>query len=231
VAIEGKTHHLRAKSDQFAIDLRLTPEKPSILHGDEGLSRKGGKEGQASYYYSLTRMSTQGILTAGGEDFEVSGLSWMDHEFSSNVLSEDQVGWDWMGLQLSDGRELMLYVLRRKDGSVEPFSSGTLVLKDGTPVHLPQESFVIQPQDYWESPRSHGRYPSAWEVEVFPYEISLNILPHMKEQELITERSTQVTYWEGSVGVTGSASGRDITGSGYVELTGYAHGFNAALLW
>jgi len=231
VAIEAKTHHLCAASDQFAIDLRLTPEKPPILHGDEGLSRKGDKEGQASYYYSLTRMSTQGILTVGGQDFKVSGASWMDHEFSSNVLSEDQVGWDWMGLQLSDGRELMLYVLRRKDGSVEPSSSGTLIQKDGTPVHLPQEAFVIQPQDYWKSPQTHGRYPSSWEVEVFPYEISLSILPHMKEQELVTEHSTQVTYWEGGVGVTGMVSGQEVTGSGYVELTGYTHGFNGALLW
>jgi predicted secreted hydrolase len=176
-------------------------------------------------------MDTRGLLTIGGEDFKVFGASWMDHEFSSNLLSEEQVGWDWMGLQLSDGRELMVYVLRRQDRSVEPFSSGTLIQEDGTPVHLPRESFVLEPQDYWESPKSHGRYPSAWKVKVFPYEISLKVFPNMKGQELVTEHSTQVTYWEGSVGVTGSVAGRDITGSGYVELTGYAHGFNGAVLW
>jgi predicted secreted hydrolase len=229
--IEEENHYLQARSDRFALDLALSSEKQPVLHGEGGVSKKGDEEGQASYYYSLTRMDTRGLLTLGGKDFEVFGASWMDHEFTSNLLSENQVGWDWMGLQLSDGRELMVYVLRQKDGTLEPASSGTLVERDGTPVHLPKKTFVIQPQGFWESPRSRGRYPSGWEVRVFPYDISLNVLPNMKDQELMTEYSTRVTYWEGSVKVTGSAAGRAITGDGYVELTGYAQDFNAAALW
>ncbi len=226
--IEGETHRLRAESDRFAINLELGSEKSPILHGEGGLSRKGAEPGQASYYYSLTRMNTEGTVRIDKEDFEVSGLSWMDHEFTSNVLSEDQVGWDWMSLQLTDGCEIMLYVLRHKDGSLDPFSSGTWVERDGTPVHLPRETFTITATDYWQSPKSKARYPSSWKVEVFAYDISLKVLPKMKAQELVTEQSTQVTYWEGSVSVDGTASGHEVTGSGYVELTGYAGEFDTA---
>lgn len=224
--IRGKTHQLRAQSDQLGIDLTLVSQKPPVLHGEKGLSRKGAGPGKASYYYSLTRMGTKGILRLGPETFEVSGLSWMDHEFTSNVLSEDQVGWDWMGLQLSDGSDLMVYVLRHKDGSVGPYSSGTVVKKDGAWVHLPKEAFVIRATSYWDSPKSKARYPSSWEVAVLPCHISLKVVPRLKDQELITKQSTEVTYWEGSVDVAGTVAGQGVTGSGYVELTGYAEGFD-----
>jgi predicted secreted hydrolase len=226
--IAGKTHQLRAQCDRFGIDLKLVSQKPPVLHGERGLSRKGAGAGKASYYYSLTRMATRGILKVGPETFEVSGLSWMDHEFTSNVLSRDQAGWDWMGLQLSDGSELMVYVLRHKDGSLDPYSSGTLVKKDGTWVHLPKEAFVIKATSYWHSPKSRARYPSSWEVAVLSHDISLKVIPRLKDQELITEQSTQVTYWEGSVSVAGTVAGLQVTGSGYVELTGYGERFEPA---
>ncbi|MDY6952765.1 MAG: lipocalin family protein, partial [Thermodesulfobacteriota bacterium] len=204
---------------------------PPVFHGERGLSRKGAGKGKASYYYSLTRMGTTGTVRVDGKNYKVSGWSWMDHEFSSNVLSEDQVGWDWMGLHLSDGQELMLFVLRHSDGSLDPFSSGTLVQADGPPVHLPKEAFTIEPLGYWQSPKTKARYPSAWQVEVMPHDISLKVRSNLKDQELITAESTQVTYWEGSVRVTGTSSGQPVTGSGYVELTGYAGGFKGGSLW
>ena len=166
--IQGNIHHLKAQGDGFSIDLELVSEKPQILHGERGLSRKGAGREQASYYYSLTRMRSRGVLKLGNNNFEVSGFSWMDHEFSSNVLSEDQVGWDWMGLQLSSNQELMIYVLRHQDGSIDPFSSGTLINADGTSVHLSKEDFSIKPTDFWKSKESGTRYPSGWQVEVFP---------------------------------------------------------------
>jgi predicted secreted hydrolase len=220
--IQGNTHHLRAVGDSSEIELELVSKKPPVLHGDKGLSQKGEGLGKASYYYSLTRMKTRGVLKVGDDRFEVSGLSWMDHEFTSNILSKNQVGWDWMGLQLSDNNELMLYVLRHLDGSIDPFSSGTLVKNDGTWVHLPKEEFRIKPTDFWESKQGGARYPSGWQVEVLPYGMNLTVTPSLKDQELVTSQSTQVTYWEGSVAVTGSAAGEKVTGSGYVELTGYA---------
>lgn len=227
-AIDGRTHRLQADSDEFGINLELLSEKPPVLHGERGLSRKGSGSGQASYYYSLTHLKCLGSISLGKDSFEVSGLGWMDHEFSSNVLSEYQVGWDWMGLQLSDGRELMLYVLRHRDGSVDPFSSGTLVEKDGTWVHLPKQAFVMEPADYWHSTRSKARYPSSWRVQVLPYHLSLRVIADLKDQELITGQSTQVTYWEGSVRATGTVSAQKVTGRGYVEMTGYAGAFSPA---
>lgn len=226
--IREKTHQLRARSDQFGIGLKLVSQKPPVLHGEKGLSRKGVGPGQASYYYSLTRMDTQGTLRVGQETFEVTGLSWMDHEFTSNVLSKDQEGWDWMSLQLSDGSELMFYVLRHQDGSSDPYSSGTLIRKDGTWVHLPKEAFAIRVTSYWDSPRSQGRYPSSWQVAVLSHGMSLEVTPRLRDQELITQQSTGVTYWEGSVRVAGTVGGQRVTGSGYVELTGYAEGFDPA---
>jgi len=223
--IQGNTHRLRAVGDSFEIELELVSEKPPVLHGDKGLSQKGEGLGKASYYYSLTRMKTRGVLRLGDDRLEVSGLSWMDHEFTSNILSKNQVGWDWMGLQLSGNRELMLYMLRHRDGSIDPFSSGTLVKNDGTSVHLSKEAFRIKPTDFWESKQSRARYPSGWQVEVFPYGMTLTVSPNLKDQELVTSQSTQVTYWEGSVAVTGTAAGEKVTGSGYVELTGYAGEF------
>jgi predicted secreted hydrolase len=230
-AIEGQTHHLSAGTDGLGIDLTLFSQKPPVLHGKGGLSRKGAEKGQASYYYSLTRMETEGTLRTDGRSHKVSGWSWMDHEFSSNVLSEEQVGWDWMGLQLGNGQELMLFVLRHRDGSLDPFSSGTLVQRDGTSLHLPREAFTIQPMGYWKSPQTDGRYPSGWQVQVYPHEISLKILPNLRDQELVTNKSTRVTYWEGSVGVSGSVSGQTVTGKGYVELTGYAGDLKGGILW
>lgn len=223
--IQEDVHDLKADGDDFAIDLQLVSQKRPVLHGKKGLSRKGGGPGQASYYYTLSRLKSQGVLTLHDERLKVSGFSWMDHEFSSNVLSKDQAGWDWMGLQLSHNRELMLYVLRHRDGSVAPYSSGTLIQSDGTPVHLPKETFVVRPVDFWVSKQSQTRYPSGWHVEVLPYRMNLTVTPNMKNQELITSQSTQVTYWEGSVRVTGAAARERVMGSGYVELTGYSGEF------
>jgi predicted secreted hydrolase len=223
--IQGEMHHLRAQGSDCSIDLELVSEKPPVLHGKEGLSRKGPGPGQASYYYSVTRLRSRGVLKLGDKTFQVSGLSWMDHEFSSSVLSEDQTGWDWMGLQLSDNQELMIYVLRHRDGSIDPFSSGTLINSDGTSVYLPKETFSIKPTDSWTSKESSATYPSGWEVEIFPYEMVLTVEPSLRNQELITEESTRVTYWEGSVRVAGTAAGQKVTGSGYTELTGYTGQF------
>ena len=223
--IQERSHRLRGHGDGFSIALDLTSQKPPVLHGSRGLSRKGAGPGQASYYYTLTRMKSAGVVTLKDERFEVSGSSWMDHEFSSNVLSKEQVGWDWMGLQLSGNRELMLYALRREDGSIDPFSSGTLINPDGSAVHLPKEAFVMKPKGFWKSEKTGARYPSGWQVEVFPHAISLDVTPNLKNQELVTTQSTQVTYWEGSVAVTGSVEGEAVTGRGYVELTGYSGAF------
>jgi predicted secreted hydrolase len=132
--VEGdeKNHQIQVNDRGTRLNLRLTLLRPAVLHGQHGLSQKGEGEGRASYYYSLTRMKTEGELTIDGKREKVRGLTWMDHEFGSNQLREDQVGWDWFSLQLDDQTEIMLYLIRRKDGSPDPYSSGTLVKADGT---------------------------------------------------------------------------------------------------
>jgi predicted secreted hydrolase len=222
--VEGdvKIHRIDVNDRGTRLSLSLNSLKPPVLHGDHGLSQKGEGEGRASYYYSLTRMKTEGEITINGKTEKVQGLSWMDHEFGSNQLTEDQVGWDWFSIQLNNQTEIMLYLMRRKDGSVDPYSSGTLVAMDGTTKHLALNEFHVEVLDHWKSSRSGGNYPMGWKVTIPNQEIELKIAPEFTDQELITVRSTRVTYWEGAVQVSGTIRNQPMRGMGYVELTGYA---------
>ena len=213
---------LHATEGDLALQLTVSPEKPLVVHGTEGVSRKGATAGQASHYYSFTRLATTGTLSIGGQRFDVTGSSWMDHEFGSADLDKDLVGWDWFSLQLDDQRELMLYRLRRADGSADPVSSGTIIDRDGLGHHLSIGDFTLEPTSYWTSQTSHARYPQRWQLTIPSQQLSLELVPLMAEQELSTTRSTQVTYWEGAIKTAGTAQGQPIHGQGYMELTGYA---------
>jgi predicted secreted hydrolase len=187
----------------------------------DGISLNGGDKGQASHYYSFTRLNTTGSLTIDGEQFEVSGISWMDHEFGSSELGTDQVGWDWFSIQLEDNTELMLYRMRRKDGSSDLASSGTIVWTDGRTRHLEVTDFQIESTATWTSPESKATYPSRWRMRLPSLDLVLDITPLLADQELRTSRSTLVSYWEGAVAVTGTKQGQSVKGQGYVELAGY----------
>ncbi len=215
---------LRASQEEMALELELKPRKALVLHGKEGLSKKGPQEGQASYYVSFTDLETRGWLRTKGREppIAVRGTSWFDQEFGSNQLGPDQVGWDWFSLHLSDGPDLMIYLLRLRDGSVEPASSGTLVEPDGSSRHLPLGEIRVSVLDQWKSPKSGGHYPSRWRIEIPLAHVDLDVAPLLPEQELVTESSTGVTYWEGAVEGQGRSAGRPVTCEGYVELTGYA---------
>lgn len=213
---------LSAVASDRSILLRLKPSRDPVIHGTDGVSLKGPGNGQASHYYSMTRMETTGSLTINNRLETVTGLSWMDHEFGSNQLSADQVGWDWFGLHLDNGIDLMLYRIRRSDATVEAVSSGTLVHPDGRVVHLPREAFGFSIRDAWTSPKTRTVYPSRWVITVPEHSLELTIQPTVADQELVTNHSTRVTYWEGSVSVSGRAGDADVSGRGYAELTGYA---------
>ena len=222
--VEGdeKNHVIHVNDRGTQLQLRLRSLKAPVLHGQNGLSQKGEGEGRASYYYSLSRMQTEGELTVNGKNEKVYGLTWMDHEFGSNQLREDQVGWDWFSIQLDNQSELMLYLMRRKDGSMDPYSSGTLVRADGVSKNLALKDYRIEVLQRWKSPASGATYPMKWKVTIPSEATELEITSAFPEQELITKRSTRVTYWEGAVQIRGTARGRPVSGNGYVEMTGYA---------
>jgi predicted secreted hydrolase len=217
-APDGWPLRLRASAGDFGIDLTLARGKPAVLHGERGLSRKSLEAGNASYYYSLTRMPVAGTVRVGGGAFMVDGLGWMDREWSTSALGPDQVGWDWFALQLDDGRELMLYRLRQRDGGIAPTSQGTLVAADGAARTLERDAIEVLVLDHWASPRGGTRYPARWRVRVPAVALELEVTPLIPDQEL----DLAVRYWEGAVAVAGTAAGRPVAGSGYVELVGYA---------
>ncbi len=210
----------RAGTD--AIDLVQLPLKPPAIHGSGGVSQKGPCRGCASHYYSYTRLRTNGTLILGGVRFSVDGESWMDHEFGSDQLQPDQSGWDWVSIQLRDGRELMLYRLRRKDGGITPESSGSLIARDGSVRHLTLDDFRLIATGSWKSPHTGATYPSGWRVEVPRANIAVVLIPTVRDQELAATPGG-VSYWEGSVDVDDEQGGAS-RGVGYVELTGYAGG-------
>lgn len=214
-------YRLSAKQGGIAIDLELVDLKGPILHGDQGYSQKGPERGNASYYYSQTRLETTGTVQTNNGSYQVNGFSWKDHEFSTNALSEGQVGWDWFSIQLDDGSELMVFQIHRADGSIDPFSSGTWISPSGETSTLGREQFIIQVEDTWRSPDSGGEYPSRWILDLPWQDLQLQITPFMADQEM----NVSYNYWEGAVQVQGTMAGDKIRGSGYVELTGYAGSF------
>lgn len=216
--IEPDVYRLTAAQDDVALDLTLIDRNGPILQGDRGYSQKGPDPGNASYYYSLTRLESSGTISIGGVLHQVNGSSWMDHEFSTSALAADQVGWDWFALQLDDGSELMAFQIRKADGSIDPFSSGTFIAPAGSTRRLGRDDFSISVGATWRSPRSGATYPAAWTVVVPSAGLTLDIKPYLADQEL----NVSFTYWEGAVHITGERNGRAVTGSGYIELTGYA---------
>ena len=205
---------LRAQGADAAVDLTLRPQKPKVLQGDRGLSQKGPGSGNASYYYSYTRLGTEGTVVVGGDTTQVTGQSWMDREWSTSALGPNQEGWDWFALQLDDGRDLMYYQLRNTDGSASRFSEGTLVGPDGAKTTLQRGDVTLEVLDTWTTPDGTHTYPIEWRLRVPSQNVDVRVTPLMKNQEM----DVSVRYWEGAVRVEGSHSGR-----GYVELTGYGN--------
>jgi predicted secreted hydrolase len=217
---EGQTAlpmRLRASEGGTAIDLVLDGAKPVVPQGERGLSRQGPEPGNASYYYSLTRMPARGTVRLDGATLDVEGYAWMDREWSTSALSKDLAGWDWFALQLDDGRDVMFYQLRRTDGSGTAFSAGTLVDQDGTARPLTREDVRIDVLATWRSPRSGVSYPARWRLTLPSRELVLELSPRVADQELIVG----TRYWEGAVTVQGTSGDRRIAGQGYVELVGY----------
>ncbi len=219
LTLKEKAHHLQARENGIGLNLYLTPIKKRVLHGKNGISKKGSDIGNASHYFSFPRMETSGKIFLKGEVIPVKGTSWMDHEFSSNQLNENLVGWDWFSIKLDNQTELMLYQLRNKNKGKDPYSSGTLIMPSGQSRHLHSHEFTISIKKFWTSPHTQTTYPSGWTLTL--PEGALNIVPDLSDQELYDLRSISGSYWEGSVTIKGKLNGKRVSGKGYVELVGY----------
>lgn len=216
---------LLADAGDVALDLALRQSLPPVLHGEGGLSPKGSQPGNASYYYSLVQQPTSGTVRVGSDSFDVTGLSWKDHEYSTSALSSGAVGWDWFSIQLDDGSALMFFEIRNADGSLEAFSSGSYIAPDGAVTPLALGDWELTVTDTWTSDVSGAEYPAGWEIAVPDFGIELSGRPLLPNQEL----NVSTVYWEGAVGYTGTVNGRPVTAKGYVEMTGYSGSMNGRL--
>ncbi len=211
-------YRLRAAQEDVALELELSEAKPPVLQGQDGYSQKGPQEGNASYYYSLTRLLSTGTLATGGRTYALDGSSWMDHEYSTSALTQGQTGWDWFSLQFEGGRELMVFQIRREDGTVDPFSSGSWVEPDGAVRSLSRDEFEVEVTGRWRSPESGAQYPAGWRLRAPGLGLELEVRPLLADQEL----NVSYQYWEGAVAARGSLQGETLQGVGFVELTGYS---------
>jgi predicted secreted hydrolase len=222
----GSEQQLRAIDDHFELNLTLHPEKPPVIHGENGVSQKAAGLGRASHYISFTRIDTSGEIEVAGKKFEVTGLAWMDHEFFTHQLEDDQTGWDWLSLQLDDKTELMLFRIRRKDGSVDPYSAGTFVDAQGRSIHLRKSDFSLLPAgETWTSPVTLGKYPIEWRIAVPKLGIELMARTSLPSQEVTVSSKLSPNYWEGAISVAGKRQDIVVGGVGYLEMTGYDRPF------
>jgi len=214
---------LQAIDSQFQLQLTLHPEKPPVIHGENGVSQKAEGTGHASYYISLTRLAASGDIQLYKETFSVSGLAWMDHEFFTEQLQPNQAGWDWLSLQLNDNTELMLFRIRRNDGSVDPFSAGTYIDAQGKATHLRVGDFTLQPlAETWTSLATQATYPISWKIGVPKLALEVEAHTGLKDQELANKDASFVpAYWEGAISLRGLRNSASLSGIGYLEMTGY----------
>jgi predicted secreted hydrolase len=222
IMLGTEQYSLTAKEGDMAIEFAERPLKPLVLEGVNGLSQKSSGAGEASYYYSFPRLATSGRLTVADKSFDVSGMSWFDHEFSTSSLGKNQAGWDWFCLQLDNDEEIMLYAMRDKSGAMDPVSEGTWVKADGIPERLAPGSFSITKLGTWRSLRSGAVYPAGWHIVVPGHHADLTVSPAMADQELHLTKMGALDYWEGACTIDGAIKGEPVKGVGYTELTGYA---------
>jgi|SRR5208283_662950 len=222
VSWEGTDMHLHATDSRFSFSFTLHPEKPPVIHGENGVSQKAESPGKASHYISFTRLNTSGEMEVNKQVYHVAGLTWMDHEFFTHALESNQVGWDWLSIELADDSEIMLYQIRQKNGSVDPHSSGTYIDAHGKSTSLRASDFVLKPSgETWKSPLTSATYPLQWKISIPKFGIELETRTDLKQQEISGQSKIIPSYWEGAVRVRGQKTKEKLEGVGYLEMTGY----------
>ena len=219
---QGSDQKLNAIDPRFQLHLMLHPEKPPVIHGENGVSQKAEGPGRASHYISLTRLAASGVIELGNKKFEVAGASWMDHEFFTHQLDSNQTGWDWLSLQLEDRTELMLFNIRHTDGSIDPYSAGTYVDANGKTTHLRSSDFTLKPAgEKWTSTLTGAAYPVHWKIAILKLGLEMEAKTLLASQELTGNSRIAPNYWEGAIVFTGQQNSQPIGGTGYLEMTGY----------
>ena len=219
--IGDNAHKLRGIGENYSLDLTVTPQKQPVIQGTNGVSQKAEGAGHASHYISFTRMKSTGTVELNGKQYTVDGDTWMDHEFFSDSMNGDEVGWDWLSVQLEDNTELMLYRLRHRDGSVDPYSSGTYVDSQGKPTHLNQRDFsMTRVGPTYKSAKTGATYPLGWSISIPDLKLQIDISTPLQSQEFVSRFGP--SYWEGAIDVTGHLEDKAVRGTGYLEMTGYS---------
>ncbi len=220
-ALQGVNGHdkLSATMTEYSFALSTADQLPHpVLHGGDGIIDFGSAG--FSYYYSRPLLAITGTLTDHGTQLQVTGTAWMDHQWG-NFISVNGAGWEWLSIQLADHTEYMLYDIRDAQNKSTALV-GTAVSADGTVHEIPSSAISIEQLGTWTSPHTKGVYPSGWRVTLNMPGVAITLTPQLRDQELVTAKSTGVAYWEGAVSITGQSSGKSVTGKGYIELTGYA---------
>jgi predicted secreted hydrolase len=224
VAWQGDEQVLQAIDERFSLHFTMRSAKQPVIHGENGVSQKAPGLGRASHYISLTRLNTRGEIQLSGRTFRVTGSAWMDHEFFTHQLDTDQIGWDWMSIQLQDNTELMLFRIRHSDGSIDGYSAGTFVDARGSATHLLNNEFTLEPiASTWTSPDTHAVYPLRWKVSISKLGIDLECATSLPAQEFTSSRGLLPAYWEGAMTFHGHKREAPVSGVGYLEMTGYDH--------
>ena len=208
---------LKASTENFSVSLAVKSDQPPLLHGDYGYSVKNHDGSIASYYYSYPDLQTQGSIEINGSTYQVTGKTWMDREWSSTVLGEDQLGWDWFALHFDDGREMMLFQVRARTG--EPYRTGVLINTDGSSSQFSGEMLSMSPGKFWRSRETGNRYPVEWLISGNSTDSKLRLVikAAVRDQEL----NLGFSYYEGATVFSGNFNGQSVSGNGYMELTGY----------
>jgi predicted secreted hydrolase len=222
VSWNGSDMLLNAVDNRFSFSLSLHPEKPPVIQGENGVSQKAADAGKASHYISFTRLKTNGKIEVNKKVDQVTGLTWMDHEFFTHSMETNQVGWDWLSIQLADDSEIMLYQIRRRDGSVDNYSSGTYIDAHGKSTPLHAADFILKPSgETWKSPVTSATYPIRWRISIPKFGVELEARTDLRQQEISAETKIAPSYWEGAIRLTGHKFAEKLEGVGYLEMTGY----------
>ncbi|MEO6459837.1 MAG: lipocalin family protein [Bdellovibrionota bacterium] len=218
---DESSFRLLASEDGTTLQLKVEADKPLCYHGANGYAAKNARVEDGSLYCSFTRLKASGKLLIDGVLHEVTGSAWMDHE---KMAADDRVfhnGWDWYSLQLDNGCELMLYLLKDANGDMSSYAMGSYFDKDGKTHAIQADDIQWDRLQYWKSPRSKANYPVVNHIRITSLGLDLRVNPLLEDQEMDTSKTAFITYWEGAVSAEGTCRSERVTGRGYLELVGY----------